>query len=214
AGDLVRARPPRQPPAPAGGVGPGPPVRAWHLAARHVHAGRARRAHQHVRRLRPAPALPGRACCEAGAGHGRGGRRRGGEVPRPVRRGDRGAGRRRPGRVGPRRSVHSGQTTATVTSEAFLPITPPLARSGLRRMAHRRTDEAWLTEAWDRAKVLVVDRGTALARGQRLMLLPTADAPLVPAGERIFLGEDVDGTPYFAVLAEIEDRTDTTPPTL
>jgi NAD+ diphosphatase len=97
-----------------------------------------------------------------------------------------------------------------VTSEAFLPLTPPLARSGLRRVAHRRTDEAWLTRAWDRAKVLVVDRDTALARDDRIVLVPADDAPLVPAGERIFLGEDEGGTPYFAVLAPIEDLPGTT----
>lgn len=94
-------------------------------------------------------------------------------------------------------------------SEAYFPVTPPLARSGLRRMAHRRTDEAWLADAWQRARVLVVDGDTALAENHRLVLLPSADAPLAPAGERIFLGEDEVGTPYFAILAEIEDRPGT-----
>jgi NAD+ diphosphatase len=45
-----------------------------------------------------------------------------------------------------------------------------------------------------------------LARGDRLVLLPSAQAP---AGDRLFLGEDDDGTPYFAVLAEIVDEPDT-----
>lgn len=94
-------------------------------------------------------------------------------------------------------------------SEAYFPVTPPLARSGLRRMAHRRTDEAWLADAWERARVLVVDGDTALARDGRLVLLSPADAPLAPAGERMFLGEDEEGTPYFAILAEVEDRPGT-----
>jgi NAD+ diphosphatase len=44
---------------------------------------------------------------------------------------------------------------------------PPLARSTLDRAAHRRTDEAWLAEAWKRARVLLVDEvrgGRALVR--------------------------------------------------
>ena len=44
---------------------------------------------------------------------------------------------------------------------------PPLARSTLDRAAHRRTDPAWLAEAWQRARVLVVDSaddGRALVR--------------------------------------------------
>jgi NAD+ diphosphatase len=93
--------------------------------------------------------------------------------------------------------------------EAYFPVTPPLARSGLRRMAHRRSDEAWLADAWERARILVVDGDTALAERDRLVLLAPADAPLVPAGERMFLGEDEHGTPYFAILAEIEDRPGT-----
>ncbi len=92
-------------------------------------------------------------------------------------------------------------------TEAFLPASPPMARSGLRRSAHRRTDLVWLADAWERAKVLVVDRDTALARGNRLVLLPAGQAP---AGERLFLGEDEEGTPYFAVLAEMTDEPGTT----
>jgi NAD+ diphosphatase len=90
---------------------------------------------------------------------------------------------------------------------------PPLARSGgLRRLAHRRTDTAWLAEAWKRAKVLVVDGGEggdggrrsvhALLRDDQLLMLDAADAP---EGERLFLGEDEAGTPYFAVIASVPD---------
>ncbi len=86
-----------------------------------------------------------------------------------------------------------------------------MARSGLHRQAHRRTDAQWLAAAWERAKVLVVDGGTeantasALLVGERLLLL---DAGSAPAGERIFLGEDDDGTPYFAVMASVLDQED------
>jgi len=92
-------------------------------------------------------------------------------------------------------------------TEAYLPLTPPLARSGLRRVAHRRTDDAWLADAWARARVLVVDRDHALARGDRLVLLAPSDAP---TGERLFLGEDDEGGPYFAVLAPVAEEPGTT----
>jgi len=90
--------------------------------------------------------------------------------------------------------------------EAFVPAAPPFTRTRLRRSAHRRTDLAWLNEAWERGKVLLVDRGAALARDDRLVFLSAAQ---VPAGERIFLGEDDDGTPYFAVLAPLVDEPGT-----
>src|SRR6266536_3477866 len=75
-----------------------------------------------------------------------------------------------------------------------------------RRSAHRRTDLVWLADAWDRARVLVVDKDTAPVRGDRLVLLPSARAP---AGDRLFLGEDDDGTPYFAVMAPIPEDPET-----
>jgi NAD+ diphosphatase len=77
-----------------------------------------------------------------------------------------------------------------------------MARSVLRRMADRRTDEQWLEEAWKRSRVLVVDQGGALLRDDRLVFLDPAQAP---AGERIFLGEDELGTAYFAVLAPVPE---------
>jgi NAD+ diphosphatase len=92
---------------------------------------------------------------------------------------------------------------------------PPLAGSGgLRRMAHRRTDAPWLAQAWQRARVLVVDSGGngarqsvhALLREGHLVLVAPAEAP---EGERLFLGEDEAGTPYFAVIAPLPDLPDT-----
>ena len=69
---------PRLPPE-RGRAGAGPAVRPRHAAARHVHPGRAGRPGQHVRRLRAAPGLPGRARRAAGRGHPR---RRGRRRPR------------------------------------------------------------------------------------------------------------------------------------
>lgn len=68
----------------------------------------------------------------------------------------------------------------------------------LDRVAHRRTDPAWLAEAWPRAQVLVIEDGRVLVAEHRLLLVPSAQAPV---GERLFLGVDAAGTPYFAVVA-------------
>lgn len=82
---------------------------------------------------------------------------------------------------------------------------PPLARTTLDRAAHRRTDPQWLAQAWERARVLVVDitgGGRALVRTTtdrpELLLLSAPDLPEQTAG-RLFLGVAPDGTPYFAV---------------
>jgi len=80
---------------------------------------------------------------------------------------------------------------------------PPLARSTVDRAAHRRTDEQWLAHAFERARILVVDivaGGRFLVQGSELVLLGAEHAP---AGNRLFLGEDSAGTPYFAVVAPL-----------
>ena len=79
---------------------------------------------------------------------------------------------------------------------------PPLSRSALRRVAHRRTDADWLARAWQRSKVIVVEGVHALVRDDRLVFVGAAEAP---EGERVFLGEDGEGTPYFAVFAPLSD---------
>ncbi len=99
------------------------------------------------------------------------------------------------------------------------PGSPPLARSTLDRAALRRTDEAWLAEAWTRGQVLVVDQakgGRALVRdrpdgGAALILLPPGEAP---EAERWFLGLDPDGTPIWTVDASLPAIGDTRAVTL
>jgi NAD+ diphosphatase len=77
---------------------------------------------------------------------------------------------------------------------------PPLARSTLDRASQLRTDPVWLAEAWTRAKVLVISDGKALVAGDRLVLV---NADQAPEGERLFMGVDPDGVPYFAVVAPL-----------
>jgi NAD+ diphosphatase len=96
---------------------------------------------------------------------------------------------------------------------------PPLARTTLNRAAHHRRDPAWLADAWKRGQVLVVDiekGGQALVRdrpdgGVELVLVDPDDAP---AGDRLFLGLDPDGTPLFSVDATLPEIDGTTAATL
>jgi NAD+ diphosphatase len=68
-------------------------------------------------------------------------------------------------------------------------------------VANLRTDPVWLAEAWQRSRVLVIGSdGKALVAGDRLVLLIANQAP---EGERLFLGVDSAGVPYFAVIAEL-----------
>ncbi|MEU7870140.1 NAD(+) diphosphatase [Dactylosporangium sp. NPDC049140] len=92
---------------------------------------------------------------------------------------------------------------------ALVPDAPPFARGPLDRAAHRRTDEAWLAAAFERARVVVVDDGHVLVHpgdAPELVLIDPADAP---AGERFFLGEADDGTVYFAVAADVTESEGT-----
>jgi NAD+ diphosphatase len=83
------------------------------------------------------------------------------------------------------------------------PETPSLARPGLDRAAHRRRDEEWLAQAWQRARVLVVAEGRVLLSGGRLVLLTPEQASAFIDAPRYFLGVDGEGVPYFAVVAEL-----------
>jgi NAD+ diphosphatase len=77
---------------------------------------------------------------------------------------------------------------------------PALSRSTLDRAGQLRNDPIWLGEAWQRSQVLVIEDGKALVAGDHLVLIRPEEAP---QGERLFLGVDHSGTPYFAVVAPL-----------
>jgi len=80
--------------------------------------------------------------------------------------------------------------------------TPALSRARVDRDGATRDDPAALELAWSRAKVLVVEDGTALVEGTGLVLLDAAGAP---DGDRLYLGA-LDGQAYFAVAAPLPRR--------
>jgi NAD+ diphosphatase len=106
-------------------------------------------------------------------------------------------------------------------SRSFDPAWPPLARHSLDRAAHRRRDEAWLAQAWRRARILVVDLAsgarvlvTAEPDAPSLVLLEPDQAPPVGSADRLFLGVDSDGTPIFAVDAALPPLPEARPAAL
>ncbi|HLL68024.1 MAG TPA: NAD(+) diphosphatase [Micromonosporaceae bacterium] len=86
-------------------------------------------------------------------------------------------------------------------------LRPPLDRGGPDRAAERRRDAAWLAQAWERARVLVVSAGKVLVHDKPARLL-FCDAATAPDGERLFLGVDDGGTPYFAVATDAAPGAD------
>ncbi len=85
-------------------------------------------------------------------------------------------------------------------------LIPALARATLDSAGSRRRDERWLADAWadDRTRVLVLQQHarfpvTTAAPRPELVLCSPGQAP---EGERYLLGEDTDGTAYFAVRAK------------
>jgi NAD+ diphosphatase len=82
-----------------------------------------------------------------------------------------------------------------------------LARSVVDRAAERRTDEAWLAQAWESPKVQVVRtfRGTAAVAGDPGSL-ELDIRPDTEPDQRTFLGVDGD-VPYFAVEVEQSDES-------
>jgi NAD+ diphosphatase len=77
------------------------------------------------------------------------------------------------------------------------------------RAAHRRLDAEWVASAWTRARVFVVDDGHVLVHDEDPPRLVFVDAASAPAGERYFLGEEPDGTVYFAVSADVAESAGT-----
>jgi NAD+ diphosphatase len=79
-----------------------------------------------------------------------------------------------------------------------------LAEAAVDRVAHRRSDTAWLAAAWadPGTRVLVVENGKVLVKdGRRLVLVPPAQAP---DGDRLLLGVD-GGTAHFAVSGPLPE---------
>ena len=93
-----------------------------------------------------------------------------------------------------------------------VPGTPVLSRTATDRIAERRTDAAWLDEAWQRpsTRVLVVSAAGTVATaespsGPVLALVRPPDAPV--AGVRVLLGADSESV-YFGLLAESDQASE------
>ncbi len=87
----------------------------------------------------------------------------------------------------------------------------PLAAKPIERAAHRRTDEAWLETAFrqDDALILLMRKGEPLvdtARAESLVWLGPEAEKLSPGSPRLFLGEDKQGAPVFAM--DLPERFD------
>jgi NAD+ diphosphatase len=89
-----------------------------------------------------------------------------------------------------------------------------LSRGTIDRVTERRSDTAWLEQAWadPRTRVLAVEDGRALVRttgvalkGPELVLVSPAQAPV---GTRFLLGQDAEGVVYFGVSAPLPAAQD------
>lgn len=82
-------------------------------------------------------------------------------------------------------------------------VSIPLAEGGLDRAAHRRLDNDWLDQAFANPNVLVLimQDGKPLLdeSGQRLLWLGAQAGALSADAMRLFLGEDSNGAPVFAL---------------
>ena len=84
------------------------------------------------------------------------------------------------------------------------PPSLPLTVPPLDRVAHRRSDAAWLREQWQsslaRAAVFVGDRVlTREGPDPDVAWVSPTDIAQEPTGDWVFLGQDLAGAPYFAV---------------
>jgi NAD+ diphosphatase len=87
---------------------------------------------------------------------------------------------------------------------------PALARATVDRDARTRDDPAALEAAWQSARVLVLQDGTALVAEQDRPRLVLVDSEQAPVGDRLYLGRDADG-PVFAVAGPVQRRLGTRP---
>ena len=80
------------------------------------------------------------------------------------------------------------------------PDGPPLSRFAYDRAALHRTDDSWLHEAWQRARVVTISTKSAVpVDGTHAAFRAAADVP--PDATRRFLGV-IDDVPYFAVTVD------------
>ena len=77
----------------------------------------------------------------------------------------------------------------------------PLAAKPLDRAAHRRTDEAWLETAKQQDDVLffLMRKGEPFVEKRGLFWMGPEARKLSPASPTVFMGEDKQGTPVFAL---------------
>jgi NAD+ diphosphatase len=89
--------------------------------------------------------------------------------------------------------------------------TPALSRAAVDRAAHRRRDAAWLAQAWESGRLLIVDdERRATVDDDGLVFTDTTSYD----GERLFLGADDDGVSYWAGVGEPPRRLGARPATL
>ncbi len=80
------------------------------------------------------------------------------------------------------------------------PLNLPLAKSGLDRAAHMRSDKGQLESLWAKAKIVHFNGEKFLSDEKGLIFLSPQE---LAGGERYFLGIDDAGTPYFLFHSEV-----------
>jgi NAD+ diphosphatase len=84
---------------------------------------------------------------------------------------------------------------------------PTLSRTAVDRAVDRREDPVWLEQAWKTGRLLVVDGESRAAvddDGPNLRFVDTDGS--TPAGLRLLLGVDTDGTAYWATVDDPPPR--------
>lgn len=84
---------------------------------------------------------------------------------------------------------------------------PTLSRTAVDRAVERRDDPAWLVQAWESGRLLVVDSEGRVAvddDGPALSFLDSATWS--HDGLRLLLGVDTDGTAYWGTVGELPKR--------